>query len=465
MPRESVRISVSPRVERSEARSEPSEIEGVSVYGYKSIAKPCAVPLTPLTLLAGANSSGKSSLLQPILLIKQTLEASFDPGPLLLNGPNVKFTSADQLFARRPGQTKPARSFGIRFSLSGERQLELKFKRLSTRLGFDVESTLVTDPELGIANLAISPKLSPVAIETLQTLTSPFAELQRGKAPTGWDVSTRRCFLEVLEVFERGDQRYGLPSPVNDLVQEVEALVSRVIHLPGVRGGPVRTHPRTAPGSSTYPGQFQDYVASIIYQWQEGDSKLQGKLQGVANDLEELGLTWTVEAVAIDDTRIELRVGRLPHVRSGGDEDLLNLADVGLGTSQILPVLVALRVAEPGQLVLLEQPELHLHPRAQSELAGILVRAALRGVRVVAETHSSLLLRGVQTLIARDEIPQDLVGLNWFTRDPSTGSSRVATASVDGFGRFGDWPEDFDEVTLQADKDYLDAVEDKYAKW
>jgi hypothetical protein len=462
VPKESVRISVSPRSGKSETRGMRSEIESVCVYGYKSIAKPCTVSIAPLTLLAGANSSGKSSLLQPILLIKQTLEATFDPGPLLLNGPNAKFTSADQLFALGPQKT-PVRSFGIRFSLSDERMLELKFNRRSTQLGLDVQRTVVTDPALGIENLAISPKLSPAAIDALQTLPSPFAGLKRGSAPLDWDVSTRRCFLEVLEVFEEGDRRYGFPSPVNDLVQEVEALVGQVIHLPGLRGSPVRTHPRTAPGSSTYPGQFQDYVASIVLQWQEekGDSKL----QGVASDLEELGLTWRVEAVAIDDTRIELRVGRLPHIGRRGEKDLLNLADVGLGTSQILPVLVALRVAEPGQLVLLEQPEIHLHPRAQSALAGILVRAALRGVRVVAETHSSLLLRGVQTLIARDEIPQGLVGLNWITRNQSTGSSSVTTASVDEFGRFGDWPEDFDEVTLRAEKNYLDAVEDRYAKW
>jgi hypothetical protein len=158
MPKKSVRISVSSRSGRPETRDKHSEIESVGVYGYKSIAKPCTVSLAPLTLLAGANSSGKSSLLQPILLIKQTLEASFDPGPLLLNGPNVKFTSADQLFARRPGQKTPVRSFGVRFSLSGERQLELKFKRLSTQLGFDIESTVVTDPgcDRGVANSSLT---------------------------------------------------------------------------------------------------------------------------------------------------------------------------------------------------------------------------------------------------------------------------------------------------------------------
>src|SRR5205823_4717511 len=68
------------------------------VGGFKSIADEQRIEIRPLTILAGANSSGKSSMMQPLLLLKQTLEATYDPGPLLLNGPNVKFTSADQLF-------------------------------------------------------------------------------------------------------------------------------------------------------------------------------------------------------------------------------------------------------------------------------------------------------------------------------------------------------------------------------
>ena len=88
---------------------------------------------------------------------------------------------------------------------------------------------------------------------------------------------------------------------------------------------------------------------------------------------------------------------------------MVSIADVGFGVSQVLPVLVALIVAQPGQLVYLDEPELHLHPRAQVALAQVLVDAAKRGVRVVAETHSSLLLLAVQTLVAEGSLPSELV--------------------------------------------------------
>jgi predicted ATPase len=175
-----------------------------------------------------------------------------------------------------------------------------------------------------------------------------------------------------------------------------------------------------------------------------------------------MGLTWKVEAQPVDDTQVELRVGRLPHSRSGGDHDLVSVADVGFGVSQSLPVLVALIVAEPGQVVYLEQPEMHLHPRAQRRLAHVLADAANRGVIVVAETHSALLLREVQTLVATGKLSTDKVKMHWVQRQED-GRTVVTPADLDENGAYGDWPEDFDEVELNAEKAYLDAVESKEA--
>jgi predicted ATPase len=73
-------------------------ITELRVKGFKSIATEQRLAIRPLTILAGANSSGKSSMMQPALLIKQTLESSYDPGALSINGPNVKMTEFRQLF-------------------------------------------------------------------------------------------------------------------------------------------------------------------------------------------------------------------------------------------------------------------------------------------------------------------------------------------------------------------------------
>ena len=103
--------------------------------------------------------------------------------------------------------------------------------------------------------------------------------------------------------------------------------------------------------------------------------------------LRELGLGRELAAERLNDTEIELRVAPLLDTPSS-DSYLVSIADVGFGVSQVLPVLVALLVADAGQLVYVEQPELHLHPRAQCALARMLAETARCGVRLIVETHS-----------------------------------------------------------------------------
>ncbi len=136
---------------------------------------------------------------------------------------------------------------------------------------------------------------------------------------------------------------------------------------------------------------------------------------------------------------------------------MVNIADVGIGVSQVLPILVALIAAQDGQIVYVEQPELHLHPRAQVVMAELLAEAANRGVRVIVETHSSLLLLTVQTLVAEEKIKNTDVALHWFARD-AKGATQVTYKQPDEDGAYGEWPEDFGDVELKAQDAYLTAV-------
>src|SRR5438105_2241318 len=125
-------------------------ITQVTVSDYKSISQEQHIEIRPLTILAGANSSGKSSIMQPLLLLKQTLEAPYDPGSLLLDGPNVQFTSADQLLshvARRPSsesftiglEMQNAQSFTDTFRKTSEQGLDLVETKYRYR---DISSTV-----------------------------------------------------------------------------------------------------------------------------------------------------------------------------------------------------------------------------------------------------------------------------------------------------------------------------------
>ena len=267
------------------------------------------------------------------------------------------------------------------------------------------------------------------------------------QGPMGEDfdnVKRSRCFLGLGPQDNNGfySVTYKLASNISD-----------IIHLPRLRANPERAYKLAYP-HPWYPGTFENYAANLIHEWQQTKDE---RLKTLTDALHILGLTGKVSAKRIGDISIQLQVGRLLHDRVG-ETDMVSVADMGFGVSQVLPVLVALIAANPGQLVYLEQPELHLHPRAQVALAQVLADAAKRGVRVVVETHSSLLLLGIQTLVAEGGLSPELVKLHWFTRQED-GVTEVDSVDLDEAGTYGDWPVDFDDVDLGTQSRYLDAVD------
>ena len=441
-------------MQRTEKKDQHKGITAISVQGFKSLANESRIEVRPLTILAGANSSGKSSIMQPLLLMKQTLEAIYDPGPLLLNGPNAKFTSVDQ-FISQLQKNSDCQEFSISIE-SVEHDFILKnvfsFEKNQT---LEIQEMMVVKKDERSLHLELSQ--SP---EHLKNAISKFLSAKI-KWPGGLKVVSNRCFLRID--FDPLDDRgnFVLPS-VPELygLEESSFVISEtlrgMIHVPGLRSNPERVYPKTATGPD-FPGTFENYVATIIADWQQ---KEDDRVKRLENMLTDLGLTWKIFAKVVNDAQIELQVGRLPKARRG-EEDLVSIADVGFGVSQVLPVLVALLVAKPGQLVYIEQPELHLHPRAQYALAKILADTAKRGVKLVVETHSALLLLQVQTLVAKRDLDPNLVKLHWFSRSDEDGTTSIESADLDENGAFGDWPEDFGDIEWKAEGAYLDAVEER----
>ncbi len=371
-------------------------IKRIEVEGFKSLAKKTSIELRPLTILAGANSSGKSSIMQPLLLFKQTIEAPLGHDPFLLNGSHVRFTESLQMLAK--GATRF--SFGY---ASADKSLSSTYDYQEAR-GLDLLEAEYVDGA---------------------------SKLKCRRGPNG-PARLRGLFVGAA------DGRFvGL-----------FLLPMSMIHLPGLRGVPERTYQVTSVGEF-FPGPFDKYAPSVIQHW---GARRDSNLEKLASELRELGMASRIERNRISESEIELRVNRM----IGGD-DLVSIADVGLGVSQVLPVLVGLRLAGPYQLVYIEQPEIHLHPRAQHVLAKPFAEAAKRKVTTVVETHSSLFLLGIQSLIAKGELDPSLVILHWFERNPKTGISNVTSVSPDKTGVFENWPVDFDDVSLNAEREFLDA--------
>lgn len=371
-----------------------TSLTAIRVAGFKCFRDPVDVAIRPLTIFAGANSAGKSSLMQPLLFLKQTMENTFDVWPLLLDGPIVYSEQGASLFWR--GKTKEDHA--------QEWSVETQGKGHWLRFTF----------EYPVEN-------SGLRLKTTEDLIA---------ATTSKDTDIRL-----------------LSSPFPYL-----------IHLPGLRGKP-HDYPMTRPEErgSRFTGPFHPYTAGLLLGWKERHDP---RLMAIGDDLRLLGLSWTVDVRQRGDTKIEVQLGRLPNSQKDNAMDMVNISDVGIGASQVLPIIVALRAAKRGQVVHIEQPELHLHPRAQRALADLLVAAALRGVVLIIETHSSILLKEVQIRIAKGAIKPEHVALHWFTRDHD-GAAQVRTADIEANGAYGDWPVDFDDVEMDVERDYIEAAFNK----
>lgn len=119
--------------------------------------------------------------------------------------------------------------------------------------------------------------------------------------------------------------------------------------------------------------------------------------------------------------------------------------NVGFGLTYVLPVIVALISARPGDLVIIENPEAHLHPRGQSQIGRLLALTAAAGVQVIVETHSDHVLNGVRIAAKRGEVAAEKVRVNFFRRSPSGGINRseIVSPILDRDGRIDCWPRGF----------------------
>lgn len=133
--------------------------------------------------------------------------------------------------------------------------------------------------------------------------------------------------------------------------------------------------------------------------------------------------------------------------------------NVGFGLTYVLPVVTALLSAKKGDLLLIENPEAHLHPAGQSAMGKLIALTAQSGVQVFAETHSDHLLNGVRVAVAKNNINKENISVIYFSKDEELKQhhTNVDMPIIDDNGRMSEWPKGFfDEWDLKLDE-LLDA--------
>ena len=214
--------------------------------------------------------------------------------------------------------------------------------------------------------------------------------------------------------------------------------------------GPLRAPPgRRYTWSGAQPvdvGPAGESVVDAILASRERGEKI-GRGRGRPRiTLEEYVALWLKKLGLIHDFRVVPIAEGSPvfevRVRKSTKSAEVLITDVGFGVSQILPVLVLCFYVPKNSTVILEQPEIHLHPAIQAGLADVFIDARKkRGVQILVESHSEHLLRRLQRRVAEENVSNGDVGLFFCRADDD--SSILETLELDPYGNITNWPKDF----------------------
>jgi predicted ATPase len=426
----------------------------LSVSNFKSWKKIDKMRLAPITGLFGTNSSGKTSILQLLLMLKQTIESS-DRAQVMEFGDEKSLTNLGSFRDVVYGHEKPGTmDFSVDWSLS---------KPLVAKDPESKTNALFTTHQLGFQCSLGENGADRLAVSRLEYDAggNRFVLKRKGQSGAKYELTNEN---EGIRFIRTQGRAWDLPAPVKfygfpdqvyayyqnagllaDLQLAFENLFGRLYYLGPLREFPQR-HYAWKGSEPADMGRRGERVVDALLAAQQRDAYISPGYKRkrltletrVAQWLKELGLIYDfkVEPIAKGNNIYQVQVQK-----TASSAEVL-ITDVGFGVSQILPVLVLCYYVPEGSIILLEQPEIHLHPSVQFRLADVFVDAMKnRGVQIIVESHSEHLLRRLQLRIADEGIAPEQIALYFCDIDEA--GSKLTPLEVDLFGGIRNWPKDF----------------------
>jgi predicted ATPase len=422
-------------------------LQELTVKNFKSIAD-CKLPLSAINVLVGENGSGKSSFVQGLALLKQSLARN----GLLLSGTLLDLgTFADVLH-------RPVISEEIEFGLSGILAIPESFTRglgtVETAAEFadswtaNVQSLtrFVGYRKLGSAEVRVQwNSVTGAAVSTPQVTVGGVTfgtaglnvtigggpQVSGYSPPPNLDAAIVRHFLDLINYF--------LAAPTHAL--------GRFFLVPALRGierqsydmGEQSMLDLASPEGSLRVGQA--LATTILYR----------------RELEETISSWMnrVTGRSIQGRALPPRKVSLDAVSHG---QAINIVNEGFGSNQLAHLLTQLAILPGDSLLAIEEPEIHLHPAAQARLVSVLVEATLAGKnQLIVTTHSEHILYALMALVAEGTLKPEQIAIHNVANDD--GTTRLQRLELDRSGRVAGGIPGFFDAHIQEFRRFLEAAD------
>lgn len=398
------------------------------------------MPLANINLLFGANNSGKSSILQALLLLKQTV-FHFDRSVAMHLGglPNdwVDLGSYKELVNQHIEKDEVGIDIkwlrDVDIEVAAQREIDsiphhmrysvmwslINSKTVLQRLAYEVGNRTEIVCQLG-ADGQYSYDLNPAALKYIVERLLPEEKLR---------VDLESCYSIKIQA---STGSIYLEASV-EAPKEFERLMEKIRYIGPLRLPAQRTYQWGGSTPQTIGKNGENTIEILLAAQRKADTDL---IQQVSTWLAKMGIADQFLLTNLDPQ------SRFYEARLPVGETEASLADMGFGISQILPIIVMLLTAPEQSIILLEQPELHLHPAAQTHLADLMLDAAEhRHLQLIVESHSEHLLRRLQRRIAEEEAafatPETIKLYFCELGKP------IIPVEVNRFGQITNWPKNF----------------------
>jgi energy-coupling factor transporter ATP-binding protein EcfA2 len=402
------------------------------------------ISLSPLTLLVGENSTGKTSFLA---MLAQVLQSQFPSTRPSFNDPPFDLGTFDSIATYKGGRYGRAEHFSLGLVDNGGSNRREVLARYKNYRGQPQLVSVSAKGEPGTISIDLDPQThrAKMTVSSPESATHSFeVDLKRvlpGDADQPAEFLLRAAFFEITQKDAKAERVGPLASTVIDLAKMLRGNRTPVLALAPVRTKPRRTYDQ-------FSDDFDpegDHVPVVLARIREDESDAQRlELEKALNEFGEVSGLFE---------RLSVRhLGNRPTdpfqllVAMGGPP--ANLLDVGYGVSQTLPIVVQSILAAKRAMLLLQQPEVHLHPRAQAALGSFFARLVGREKKeFVIETHSDYLIDRIRTEVARGTVKASDVVILFFEREYI--ETRVHKINLDDKGNVVDAPESYRRFFLE----------------
>jgi predicted ATPase len=437
-------------------------ITKLSLGNFKAFEELNDIELSPLTVIMGRNSGGKSSILHSLLLLKQTLDSNTGNAAILLEGKYLKYSSLSELAHNLPATENAKITYRFEVQSNYKALIDLSImngKSLTDDSYHPVVEYIKIDQGSRSINFSNNFSIKDVKRNSSKN-AKHFLKLFEGINDEDVEIKYSGFIPKYIAMQKKKNEIMHVPVEIifdaAEYLDKLKRSILNIKYLSPVRAMPKRAyiHYSDDTGELSEDGENSAHVF-----WGKRNQKViwLGKqyslLEAVNLCIRCVGLKQSIRPTQTGNIIYQIKVG----IKDNKD---VTIVDVGFGYSQVIPIVLTGLLNGPDNLMLIEQPEIHLHPSSCANLADLFLGFIQDKKRFIIETHSQDFINRLRLRVIENPELKDKINILFVEQDDD-GAATVKQFRIDENGAFPEWPKGFIDESEKGAREIIKARSEK----